>query len=99
MKLGLQRIGLSIGVLGAVAIGGYASKNYVSDNYAQSGGYTGAKPTDASAATTMSVAITDSADPVIPTMLTPGDLLYLSVATDASVTGTALSAEVSSTVS
>lgn len=75
MRLGsLNRVGLSLGLVAAIGIGAYVSGSYVPGNYAQSGGYTGAAarlidaaidaPPDA-ATTTMSVAITDSADPVI----------------------------------
>ena len=71
MKLGLKHIGLSLGVLSLVATAGYVGSNYVDGNYVQ-GTYTssGGRPVDAApapdaATTTMSVAIADSADPVI----------------------------------
>jgi uncharacterized repeat protein (TIGR01451 family) len=69
----LKRIGQSLGILARRAAG-YVSGTYVSGNYVQSGGYTGARP-QPGGSTTMSVAITDSADPVI----TGGDAYSYSV--------------------
>ncbi len=64
MRVGIKHIGISLGVLALAATGYVAS--YTPGNYVQGGGYTGAQPVIVDAAgTTMSVAIADSADPVI----------------------------------
>ena len=76
MKPRNRRLTLTFGALATIAVASYATgyidQNYVADNYVQSGGYTGAigqkaidAAIDAPSSTTMSVAIADSADPVI----------------------------------